>query len=377
MPFPLLTCRSVCLALVCTMVLLAACKPSEPPISTTCFTTLVHSASICEASSDDYHPRNHLGSWGNDSCTINNNPNEYRAINPTDISTKTRIAAFEEMGSFLWNHPRPLSAENFTQARLIYSRDEGLDSRVQRRENIHFPVLPDCQRCNLASDAVQKENADRCAGPVHIVPIVNEAFEKGFHGQSPLLQAQRIEAALLWFNYLSALSEVQTCANEPKNCDSAWAYYTGGTSRDNPLGLAAYVNRLNPEIHEQAYDAALAVRCWRDLDQAVPASNTDLQYRALKQFDKALSRGMALILQDKVVQWQRAVDEENSRALQAFVQTLFGLMENNLLAFVDSGALQQSPEQVHTLKTLVNSPSPTFESMGEIKELLGSLFPCL
>jgi len=388
MPFSFSTRRGVFLALACalacSMVLLLACdKPSESTsTSSTCFRTLEHHENIalCEASPDDYQPRNHLGSWGSHSCTINDTPNQYRAINETDISTITRMAAFEEIAKLLWKHSHAPSRQDFEDARVFYAENEGLDSRVQRREDVHFPVLPECLRCNMASQAVQEQHADRCAGPIKIRPIINEAFVQGHQQNQPLVQAQRIKAALLWFNYLSSLSEVQTCANEPKNCDSAWAYYTGGTSRDTLQGLATYIHAVSPETHHMAYDAALAVRCWRDVDPATPAANTDLQYRALKQYDKALSRGMALILRQKMVEWRNAVavDPEVSSARQAFVQTLFLLMENNLLGFAKTGGLQhpQSTALLNELKTLLNNPSPDFAAIGRMNELWGSLFLC-
>jgi len=380
MPFSFLGRRFAPLALLGPLVLLSACKdePEKPPASNTCFQTLVlnEDISLCEALPSDYQPRSNLASWGTYACTVNENPNQYQAINETDISTITRVAAFDKMAALLWKNPQPPSSEDFTQAREMYSTDEGLDSRVQRREDVHFPVLPDCKRCNQVDNTVQQQHADRCAGPMKIAPIINAAFREGMAGNSPLAQARKIEAALLWFHHLSALSEVQTCANEPKNCDSAWSYYTGGTSRDTLKGLAAYVHAASPETHHLAYDAALAVRCWRDVDKATPAANTDLQYRALKQYDKALSRGMALILREKVVEWEGAHEAEKFAEMQAFVQTLFGLMENSLMRFAKTGALPHKEGLVHELKALIESASPNSTSIGKMNELLDSLFPC-
>jgi hypothetical protein len=53
---------------------------------------------------------------------------------------------------------------------------------------------------------------DRCGGPGRVLPIVNDAFQKGIAGTQPLVQAARLEAALLWFFYLSTMSEMWTCS---------------------------------------------------------------------------------------------------------------------------------------------------------------------
>ena len=375
MPLPSLFSRAALFALVFFVVLLPACKEEEdtpeptPGSANTCFQTLVldEDLSVCEPSPNDYQPRSGNTHWP--ACISDGAPGQYQAINPNDVSTMTRVAAFGEMAGLLWNNPNAPSKEDFINARAVYSRDEGLDSRLQRREDVHFAVLPDCKRCNQVDSAVMQQHADRCTGPVKLARIVNEAFEKGIRGENPRAQAQKIEATLLWFFYLSSLSEVQTCANESKNCDSAWAYYTGGTARHAPAGLAAYVK--GTQLHEQAYDAALAVRCWRDLDLAPFASNIELQYRALKQYDKALIRVLTHVLRQKVVEWEGSLgslDAENSLSRQAFVQTLFGLME--------TGVIQKSSPRLQELKGLIESPSPNAATVGKMNELMDEVFPC-
>src|SRR5690606_38512670 len=106
-----------------------------------------------------------------------------------------------------------------------------------------------------------------------------------------------IRAALQWFFYVSAIKEATTCTNTAKDCDSAWAYYTGGTDRAAPAGLAADIDALAPDTHDRAFDGVLAVRCWRDLlDRDVPAADLTLRDQAIDQLDFALVRGMSIII---------------------------------------------------------------------------------
>ena len=347
-------------ALVCSVVCFVACKDEPlppPPTQDICPALLALNEGMlkCEVSADEYQPRNDSTQWGAYVCSINEDINQYKPINPS-ISTMARVEAFEHIAALLWKKPTPSSAD-FEKAKERYALNEGLDSRVQRREDVHFEALPGAQKCSEAGLAEQCPG--RCAGPAHILPVLNDAFAKGMQGQDTSIQARRIEAALLWFFYLSSLAEVQSCAETPNNCDSAWAYYTGGTPRDEPVGLAAYVRALSPETHERAYDAALAVRCWRDLDQAVPANNTTLQSLALGQYDKALIRGIALILNERASKWA-------DPAQHAFVQTLFALMETQ--------ATQRNAALAQELKTWVDNPATN--SISRIHEIVGFLFPC-
>jgi len=363
--------------LACWVALLAAsCKSDPPPppgdagvdpLDCPSETTPVLSdnVSTCTALPTDYPG----GGWP--ACISDSTLDEYKPINPS-ISTLARVAAFEQIADLLWRNQRIPSIEDFHSAREIYAQNEGLDSRVQRREDVHFDVLPDGKACNQIENP--EKYPERCAGPAKILPILNDAFAKGMLGETPRIQARRIEAALLWFLYLSSLAEVQSCDTNKNNCDSAWAYYTGGTPRNAPVGLAKYVRELSEETHDRAYDAALAVRCWRDVDAADSATRPDLQNLALKQYDTALLRGISLTLRQKAAEWTCAHDE-GLPARQAFVQTLFGLME--------AGVVEQQPgraEAFRNLKKRVDTPPADValfdELISSIDEFMGELFAC-
>ncbi|HYO52557.1 hypothetical protein [Archangium sp.] len=113
----------------------------------------------------------------------------------------------------------------------------GLDSRVQRREDVHYPAPSSGAKCSDAG--IPEQYPDRCVGPAKLLPILNEAFQKGTRGESPRVQATRIEAALLWFLYVSTPSEVTSCASKPQDCDSVWAYYTGGHRARSATGTGS------------------------------------------------------------------------------------------------------------------------------------------
>ena len=62
--------------------------------------------------------------------------------------------------------------------------------------------------------------------------MLNDAFEKGQQGVDPLVQAARLEAALIWFMYVSYYKEGLGCQVELNQCDSTSAYW-GGNQRSH------------------------------------------------------------------------------------------------------------------------------------------------
>jgi len=274
------------------------------------------------------------------------------------------VAAFDEMAARLWAKPTAPTADDFLAARVIYARDQGLDSRVQRREDVHYPAAA---TGTCRDPGVPEQNPDRCVGPARLLPVLNDAFEKGSRGEAPLVQAARIEGALLWFLYASALSEVETCAAKPVDCDSCWAYYTGGTPRESPVGLARYIQTLAPETHDRAFDGVLAVRCWRNLDnEAGAAMNAELRGRAREQLDRALLRGVALIIRDRLDRHScSAPDVRSARA--AFLSTLG--------VFLDRAARERDAVEADRLKAALAAPDDPVSVEGGL-QAIDRLFPC-
>src|SRR5690606_38068524 len=86
-----------------------------------------------------------------------------------------------------------------------------------------------------------------------------------------------------------------------KDCDSAYAYYTGGEPAlggmgRGGIGLAGLVAEVDPYAHDRIWDGILALRCWRDLDPAETATDTALRDRARDQVVRALTDGAAAIV---------------------------------------------------------------------------------
>jgi hypothetical protein len=229
-----------------------------------------------------------------------------------------RVTAFEQVAALLWRDGVSPSAQAFIDARVAYAVDQGLDSRVQRREDVHYPAAP--MACSTAG--IPEQFPDRCAGPMKLLPVLNDAFAKGSQGESPRVNAARVEAALVWFLYLSSLSEVTSCASKPQDCDSSWAYYCGATPRAEPLGLAKLVRALGVETHDRVYDALLAVRCWRNLDHETGlAMDPARQALAYEQLDRALLRGVALVVRQRVTELACTTGDVRDARL-AFLNTL-------------------------------------------------------
>ncbi len=316
----------------------------------------------CQPSVGDYQPR--LNSSANDAWpACISDDNVYHPINAS-ISTIARVAAFEQIAQKLWGDRRIPSAQDFIDARVIYAQDQGLDSRVQRREDIHYAAL--AEPCSTAG--VPAQFPDRCVGPATLLPILNDAFAGGSLGEMPVVHAARIEAALLWFLYVSTLSEVTSCASKPQDCDSAWAYYSGGTPRESPLGLARYVDALGSETQDRCYDAVLAARCWRNLDNETgAAANLELRDRARAQLDRAMLRGIALIARQRITELSCSKGDVLS-ARWAFLKTL--------VPFLDRSARERDAALADVLMAQVTKDAPEQVEVEAAVSALDGLFGC-
>lgn len=236
----------------------------------------------------------------------------YARVEPT-ISTIARVETFDMLfaGGGLLAGDAP-DAAAFTDARALYETDQGLGSRVIRRSDEHV-TPPDPDDCRMA--AVVAASPEYCVGPTQLAPIVREGFAAGMTGgggEPARVHAARIEAALTWFLHISPYKESLTCTRTARDCDSAWAYYTGGVEeRAGGLGMARLVRGLDPATHDRIWDALLAVRCWRDVDQEpVSSARLDLRDRARVQLDRAMDRGMALVIAERLRRMQATSGDE-------------------------------------------------------------------
>lgn len=301
----------------------------------------------CEPAADDYMPRVMMSAsdtWP--SCISDDGI--YHLIDPAGLSSQARVAAydaiFHDTAAPLIYEGRDPSSADFTAARTIYNQPSGIGSRVNRRTDDHYPsvtgtctvgasMLSGCQCPDVAA-----ANPEFCVGPGTLLPIIQRGFREGqmASGAEPQrVHAARIDASILWFLYISPYKESLSCSRgaDAKDCDSAWAYYTGqdATSsgdRGAGIGLAAIIESIEPAAHDRVWDGLLAVRCWRDLDRGTPpagmlfgdATMAALRDRARAQTDRALLRGMAAIAID-VLERYRTASGADRAALLAFAQT--------------------------------------------------------
>jgi hypothetical protein len=286
--------------------------------------------------------------WG--ACISDNG--EWNRFQET-ISTAGRLAAFEQIADLLWRGDAP-SGEDFLSARELYAVDQGLDSRVTRREDEHLPPVSDGMGGTLScrDEGVPAMDPARCVGPAQMAPLLNDAFREGALGNDPALNAAQIEATLLWFLYLSTHKEAVTCTQVTNDCDSSYAYYTGDQPREGGLGLAAYLRAVAPDTHDRVWDGLLAVRCWRDLDNGEEATDLALRDRAVGQLDRALLHGVARVVLARVLQMelnQGAAKEADWRFIQILGAALdreAGVRDPDAAAVLAAQWAKEDPAQV-------------------------------
>ena len=217
----------------------------------------------------------------------------YELAGANTPSSAARVAAYETIADLLWRNEQ-MTAEDFIQAELIYGEDGGVGSRVTRRYDAHL-TMPEGADC--AADEAAELWPDYCVGPAQIEPLILNAFTEGNMGQNMESNAAKIKAGLLWFFYVSTYKEAYTCAGKAADCDSHWAYCNGAKQLDEePFALGAEIKAASETAYKSLFDAHLAIRCWRDLDSAEVAENTELHVQVLDQLERALDYGYAQML---------------------------------------------------------------------------------
>ena len=320
----------------------------------------------CKCSVDDDAPRTNgskMDTWP--ACVSDGK--SYVLFGPSTPGASARTLAFDSIGKKLWKNTAIPSSADITAARDEYAVANGIGSRVARRQDIHYPEVPGSDKfaCNDATIAAM--NPDRCAGPGKLKPIIDDAFTKGIAGTKPIVQSARLEAALLWFFYLSTLSEVWTSSfDNAADVDSSFGYLSG-TERGKPIGLGLYFQQLHRETYERAYDAVLASRCWRDLDRALPSTCSLFYQRAASQLDRAMTRGMALILRDRIGKIPTLTGEAQEAALN-FVNILGGLL--------DRAARAIDPAKADQLKTQTQATMAGSVNVSQAQSIIDTLFAC-
>lgn len=293
----------------------------------------------------------------------------YLAFEAT-ISTIARIDAYETMATLLWDNATVPTPEDFLAARELYATDEGLGSRVSRREDEHYPPVTDETGTVLLcrNEGVPALDPERCVGPAQMVPLINDAFVAGINGVDPVVNAARLDATFIWFMYLSTYKESVTCTSVKKDCDSSWAYYNGGTQPDEAArGLGRLVDTVAPDSHDRITDGIFAVRCWRDLDSAEVATDLALRDQALLQLDTALLHGMAQLVLARMTDLETATGVQRD-ADWAWLQIVGSVLVRE--------ATDRDPAAATIIENAFSSVSPDSVDLTAVREAILSTFPC-
>jgi hypothetical protein len=340
--------------------------------------------SSCTPSITDYQPRVNMSaddSWA--ACVSDDDT--YHLVEGTPGS-QARIVAYEAIAELLWRNGTP-DKDAFTMARDQYAIPEGLESRLVRREDLHYDPIPmsdwdpgvdSDKQCTVASNVTKYP--DRCVGPSKMSPIVVDAFNMGQEGKGdPDVLAAQIQATLLWFIYTSVYKEANTCATEVgKDCDSSWAYYTGGQDMSGGLGLSTVVRAESPEAHARIWDGILAVRCWRDLYSEggtypllpdIDAAGNALFSQGWEQLDQALHRGFALTVRQRMEQMvDHRCNGGTTKTDWAFLKIAGPALQRE--------ADLRNPSDSAKLDALWAMDNPTAQDLVDGVALLDGIFPC-
>lgn len=321
----------------------------------------------CTPAANDYRPRVNMSMGDTWPACVSDN-GSFPFIGGSAPASAARTAAFEAISARLWNNSNPLTTDDFLNARNDYSVMEGIGSRVARRQDVHYPEIPGDDKFACADLTVAAKYPNRCFGPAQLKPIIDDAFQKGLMGQSARVQAARLEASLLWFFYLSILSEIWTSSfDDIVDVDASYGYWNGAQPRDMPMGLGKIVRSLGQETYDRGMDAVYATRCWRDIDKALPYTNAMYYNLAQQQNDKAMTRGMALILRDRFGQLGCSTGAQQQANLE-FVRLMGG--------FLDRAARAIDATKADQLKTQWSAQSAAGVNVATAQQLIDQLFPC-
>ncbi len=306
-----------------------------------------------------------------DTCVAENADTTTYTPFETSISTAARVAAFETMGDKTWRN-EDLTGTDFEEANLAYVEDEGLDSRVSRREDEHYPAVTDdageTVKCN-ESDEIADANPDRCVGPAQMRPIIVDSLTAGATStdtQEQKLAAARLESTLLWFFYVSTFKEATTCTSKKKDCDSSFGYYTGVQDKDMGLGLSGYFIREVPEAHDAVWDGIMQMRCWRQVDSTDTAQNLELRDEALSAMDHGLLYGISRLITARLESLADATDDEKAVTWQ-WLQIMGPVL--------DRSAAETDATKATTLREAFAQESPEGVDAAALVTTIEELFP--
>jgi hypothetical protein len=311
-------------------------------------------------------------------CVADNG--EWTVVFEDPPGAQARVEAYESMMDLLRGGTTP-DAAAFTMARTLYAQDEGLESRLLRREDLHYPPVPAAdqdagvdfdKQCTVADNATTY--TDRCVGPAKIAPMINDAFAAGMTGEGDAnVHAARIDAGVLWFLWVSTYKEAASCVELPEDCDAHHAYYDGNALRASPLGVGAEINAISPLAHGAIFDGMLAIRCWRDLYpdallwEDFGADGQDTFEAAHEQLDNALWYGWARLVRDRLEKHPLTCGSE-AAASWAFIEVVGPVL--------DVEAESRDAAAAATLAALWANDAPAAADLEGAIAAIDAAFPC-
>lgn len=362
-------------------------ETGAPPMDCSAIMLPVIDESACGPLATDYQPRDNPDGDMWEACAGDMYP--YVQVNPGTPGSAARIEAYIEMAKLLWDNPDEPTPEDFTAARDQYVIPEGLESRLNRREDLHVEGIPmdewDPQvdgdkQCTV--QALADKYPARCVGPITLKPIIEAAFAAGQSGEGdPRIHAAEIRAAIDWFLWLSVYKEAETCGSEnPGDCDSCWAYYTGLEPMDSGKAFSRDVLDQSQNTHERIWDGIRAVRCWRDLynEGGTYPLFADLDTAARDEFevgweqlDQALHRGVALVVRGHAEDYFNALcgtGDAYQPAAWTYLQIIGPALQREAEAR-DAG-------QAATLAALWANSEPTAQDIADGIAAIDAIFAC-
>ena len=134
---------------------------------------------------------------------------------------------------------------------------------------------------------------------------------------------------------MSVYKEANTCfSGKAKDCDSAWAYYTGGFDRAGGIGFSADVRDVSADAHAAIWDGFSAFRCIRDVypaDDTPAVADLDMDGQALlcsaqSQLSTALDFGLSQVVRARL-EALKGLDGVDAEAAWAGLEILGSVLD--------------------------------------------------
>jgi hypothetical protein len=228
-----------------------------------------------------------------------------------------RVDAYEAMATLLWDNAAEPTAADFTAARDQYVIAEGLESRLNRREDLHYdpipmdewdPMVDGDKQCTVPDARRQVPRPLRRPQANEADPRRGVRRRPDRRGRRPRPRREDPRHPRL-VPLLSVYKEAETCGSvKAADCDSAWAYYTGvepiarrqghlrrGSSPPARTPTSASTTASSPSAAGVTSTRTPTTRC-SPTSTPTPSDQFELGW---EQLDQSLHRGFALLVRPR------------------------------------------------------------------------------